>query len=127
MLPLRLPKAWLVSGVVLILGVCLGSLMPGDSIPLPSSWDKISHLGGYFLLMLWFCGMYPRSKYSLVATGLLLLGISLEGLQRWGGHRTFDILDIAANTTGLILGWWLAIVVLGGWCLKLEQLVFHRS
>jgi VanZ family protein len=127
MLPLRLPKAWLVSGVLLILVVCFGSLMPGNLIPIPYRWDKINHLGGYLGLMLWFCGMYPRSKYPMVAAGLLLLGISLEVLQRWGGHRTFELLDIAANSMGLIIGWWLAIVVFGGWCLKLEQLVFHRS
>ena len=127
MLPLRLRLAWLASGWLLVAAVSYGSLMPGGSITLSSGLDKFAHLGGYFFLMTWFCGMYQRSRYPWVAAGLLVLGLALEGLQRWGGYRHFELLDIAANGFGLFLGWLFAVFLLGGWCLKLEQLVFDRT
>lgn len=127
MLPLRVPLVWLVLGWVLILGVSLGSLVPGSAVPGWMPWDKLSHLVAYSGLMLWFCGMYPRTRYRWVAAGLLLLGIVLEVLQRLSGYRSFELQDMLANGLGLALGWWLAVIILGGWCLKLERLVFDRS
>ena len=126
MLPLRAPWVWLVLGWLLILGVCFGSLVPGGNIPRFMPWDKLSHFISYLALMLWFCGMYPRPRYGWVAAGLLLLGIGLELLQRLSGYRSFELQDMLANGLGLVLGWWLAIMILGGWCLKLERLVFDR-
>ena len=126
MLPLRVPIVWLLLGWLLVLVVCFGSLLPGTVVPLRSGWDKVSHLIVYFTLMLWFSGMYPKSRYGWIALGLLLLGAGLEGLQRLGGYRSFEFQDIVANGAGLALGWWLAAVILGGWCLKLERFVFGR-
>ena len=117
----------MILGWALILSVCFGSLVPGTAIPRWMPWDKLSHLFAYLGLMVWFCGMYPRARYPWVAAGLLLLGVTLEALQQLSGYRSFELQDMIANGLGLVLGWWLAIIILGGWCLKLEQLVFDRS
>jgi len=68
--------------------------------------DKIGHFGAYGLLMLWFCLLYSsRNTRTRYAAAFIAMGIGLEFVQGWLGYRTFDVMDMAANTIGVLLGW----------------------
>jgi len=125
MLPLRFPRLWLSLGwlaVGLAIVVCL---MPTDRLPLPSSLsDKSEHFIGYLLLSCWFGGIYPRSRYWIIGIGLVVMGVLIEvaqGAMGWG--RQADVLDVIANSTGVVAGLLLCWMGLGGWAQRVESVV----
>ena len=68
--------------------------------------DKLGHLATYSILMLWFCVLYRRARVrAFYALGFIALGVALEFAQGNLGYRSFDALDMAANTAGVMLGW----------------------
>ena len=85
--------------------------------------DKLGHFTGYGTLMFWFCQLHA-ARPQRIAYGLawVALGVSLEFLQGWLGWRSYDPWDMAANTTGVALGW-IAAVAIGarvfGWVERL--------
>jgi len=100
MLSLRYPYVWLALGWLLVIGVIVGSLLPASIIReiTPAVNDKIEHFSAYFVLMMWFGGLYPRAKHLSVAGALLFLGIALDVLQGVATTtRTFDLFDIAGR------------------------------
>ena len=66
--------------------------------------DKLGHFGAYGLLMFWFALLYPswpvRARYLI---GFIVMGVGLEFLQGMLG-RVFDVQDMLANATGVLLG-----------------------
>jgi glycopeptide antibiotics resistance protein len=53
--------------------------------------------------MFLFCQIHARRlAYAL---GFTLMGVTLEFLQGMTGYRSFEVLDMAANTGGVALGW----------------------
>lgn len=72
----------------------------------PFYGDKVAHFGAYavlsFVTVIAF-GRHRRSAAS-VLFGLLVFGGSLELLQAAGGVRTGDVLDLLANTLGIMAG-----------------------
>ena len=52
---------------------------------------------------------------------LLALGISLDLLQHLTETRSFDWYDIAMNCAGVVVGFVLSLLLLGGWCQRVEQ------
>lgn len=123
MLPLRYPWLWRLGGWVLIVAVSAGSLLPGHSVPAVALSDKLVHAGSYFLVMIWFAGLYRRSRHVWIALGLFALGVVLDLLQGGVGTRSFEALDIAANAAGLTLAFVLSYWLLEGWCLRMERLL----
>jgi VanZ family protein len=122
LLPLRYPTTWALLGWLLVLGVATGSLLPGPIVAEVMSYnDKVMHASSYFVLMVWFGGLYPRSKHLRIAVALLGLGIALDLLQGLTATRSLDIFDILANTVGLVLGLVLSMSLLEGWCQRLER------
>ena len=126
MLPLQFPALWLSLGWLLVGLSCAASLAPGPELPFPTGWDKLGHLVAYLVLMTWFAGIYERKRYPIVAAGLLLLGIGIEFVQRATGYRSFELQDMLANGAGIVLGWSIALMFVGGWCLQVETR-FTRS
>jgi VanZ family protein len=119
-LPLRFPWVWLTGGWLLVLGVIVGSLVPGDMLRAITISDKVMHAGTYFLLMVWFAGLYPRQRHFLIAVTLVGLGIALDVAQGGTATRTFDLFDIVADAVGIAIGLILSVAVLGGWCQRVE-------
>ena len=73
--------------------------------------DKVGHLAAYGVLMFWFCRLYlPRRTRLLYGVGFTAMGIGLELIQGLIGFRTYDVLDMAANTLGVLLGAALAAI-----------------
>ena len=120
MLPLRFPKLWSALGWLLVVGVVVGSLLPGGAMP-GAIDDKVLHAGTYAFLMLWFSGLYRRGLYAAIAVALLALGIALDMLQGLTRTRSFDWEDIAANLAGIVVGCTLAFALVGGWCQRIER------
>jgi VanZ family protein len=122
--PLRFPRVWWSLGWALVAGVCVGSLLPGPVIAVVHVQDKALHAGTYFLLALWFGGLCePRQQIGLGAA-LLALGFGLDWAQSATATRSFDLLDVAANGAGVLLGLALTSTVLSGWCRRVEVLLF---
>ena len=65
--------------------------------------DKLGHLAAYGLLMFWFAQLYATRVFY--AAGFVLMGVGLEFLQARTGYRSYEVLDMAANTLGVLLGW----------------------
>jgi len=112
---------WAGLGWLLVMGVIVGSLLPGPALPSVSMNDKLEHAGAYCLLMVWFAGLYPRRLYLLVASVLLALGIGLDLLQGLTETRSLEFFDIVADFVGIVIGLALSVSLLGGWCQRLEQ------
>ena len=71
---------------------------------LHSMSDKMSHLLAYFTLLVVLKIAFPRmgiAKAILVCVGYSLL---MEGFQYFIPFRRFELLDMVANTTGVLLG-----------------------
>ena len=65
------------------------------------------------LAYLWLSALpffaFPRPGGALTAAlGMIFLGIGLEFVQAHVPGRSFSVLDMAANSLGVILGIWLA-------------------
>jgi VanZ family protein len=111
-------------GWLLVLAVCVGSLVPGQTLPTFSISDKVLHAGSYFLLMVWFAGLYGRKHQAWIALALVLLGIALDIAQTGTVTRSFEVRDILANAGGVLVGLFLSLSLLAGWCQRLERLAF---
>jgi len=68
--------------------------------------DKLGHLLSYGLLMLWFAVLFTGTKQrAMHATVFIAMGVALEFAQAGLGYRAFEVLDMLANTAGVLLGW----------------------
>lgn len=121
MLPLRFPKLWSALGWLLLGAVVVGSLIPGSALEGINVSDKLRHAGAYFSLMVWFAGIYRRGFYPAIALVLLALGLALDLLQLLTSTRTFDWLDVASNGAGIAAGLVLSLLLVGGWCQRVER------
>jgi VanZ family protein len=122
MVPLRHRRVWFILSALLIVAVILGSLLPGPAVDLPENFDKVEHWLSYFLLALWFTGLYPPSSYWKVAACLLGLGVAMEILQGvMALGRVPDALDMTANTLGIAVGIGLGLAATGGWARRIES------
>lgn len=123
-LPLRYARVWLVLGWCLITAAVLASLLPTAHLPSTGANDKFEHSLAYAVLTLWFTGIYPRSRYVLIAVGLFAMGLAIEwaqGAMALGRHSDFG--DLIANTIGIAIGMTLALLWLGGWAQRIEARV----
>jgi len=131
MLPLRFPRLWLALGWVFVLLAFAACLAPSNTPGLATLFalnDKVEHALGYIALTLWFTGIYSRSRYIWIAIALFAMGVSVEFLQGWMSlGRNRDPYDVLANTTGIAIGISLALVLLGGWMQRVEDLFFKRE
>jgi VanZ family protein len=129
-LPLRYPRLWLAFGWLLVLAVIVGSLLPAPIIReiTPAISDKLMHFGAYFVLMVWFAGLYPRSKHVVLAVALVALGTVLDILQGTATRtRSFELLDIGADAVGIVVALVLSAWLLEGWCQRVERLAARNA
>ena len=121
LLPLRHPRGWLVIGWAMIVFAILASLAPHEKLPHTGVNDKFEHTLAYTVLALWFAGIYPRSRYMIIAIGLFVMGLVIEWAQgAMNLGRQSDFRDLIANSVGIAFGLALALTWLGGWAQRLE-------
>lgn len=97
---------WLATGWLLIIAIVYLSLvtltLPED---VPQS-DKFGHLLAYGMLMAWWSQLYDAdARRWKLALAFIALGTAMEIAQSFTPNRYPEWLDIAANTTGVLLGW----------------------
>ena len=99
---LRPVSRWLFWPAVAL--VVWGELTPSPPPELKDFWDKAEHFtayGGLAGMASLALGLQRRLAWAIL--GILVLGGTLEILQTYTG-RDGDILDMAANTLGVIAG-----------------------
>ena len=129
MLPLRHTRIWRIADVILLLSVLLFAVTPAawflDEAARSISWmrhlDKWLHGLTFLALSVWYAGQYRPRSYWRIAVGLLGFGMFIELCQRMLSYRTADLLDMGANTVGILIGLVIAMAGVGGWCLRLEN------
>ena len=126
---LKLRFLWLGIGYALVLLVVFMSLSssPIDMGELFPYEDKVYHAFAYFTLMAWFGQIYHDSfQRSMIAIVFIFMGVLLEYLQSFDPNRMAEFADMVANTTGVGLGFWLALGPLRNTLLNVERLVFKN-
>lgn len=126
---LHFHRTWLALGGLWIALVIILSLMPNPPDPLGfEQSDKLSHLLAYGGLMLWFCQLYAgKAQRWVLAFALVTLGVGLEFLQSLTPDRLYEVLDMLANTSGVLLGWLLAATPLAQGLRVIEARYLVRS
>jgi VanZ family protein len=95
---------------IAVTAVVTGSLLPASALHrmhydglAPN--DKVIHFLGYTILALIPVALLELLSIGLVlATSMIPMGICLEFLQKLVPGRSFEIGDMVANSTGVILG-----------------------
>jgi VanZ family protein len=132
MLPLNYPRRWRIAGVLLLFLILALALAP-DIWPWEdtddSRWnisDKWMHGLTFAGLALWYTGQYARRAYWLLTMGLLAFGGVIEVCQSMVSYRTAEWGDLVADTLGIAVGMSVALLVTGGWSLRIEQWLQRR-
>ncbi len=76
-------------------------------------FDKVSHLIAYTALSFcWFLSFkYKQSKYFIIAILVFIYGIIIEVIQEIVvNNREGDVVDIIANTVGIVIGYVVVIL-----------------
>ena len=122
---LKLRYLWLAIGYVLVATVVYLSL---TSKPIEMSGfayeDKFYHALAYFTLMAWFSQIYhQRFQQNMFAIAFVLLGLAMEYLQSLNPNRYAEFGDMAANVTGVVLGFTIALSSAKNTLLRVEKLI----
>lgn len=112
---LRLKWLWLGIGLLLIVSAFAVSLI---NVPAPLKdfvlHDKLAHVVLYGVLMGWFAQIFRHDLTRLLfVSGFVVMGIAIEYLQAMTPSRQFEVLDMIANTCGVLLAWALAYTWVG--------------
>lgn len=99
----RLHPVWSVIGWALVLTVVWFSISPTPPKTELRFGDKLHHLSAYFTLAAWWIQLGAR--HLRVFAAFVALGAALEVVQGFTGYRQASLLDLAANTLGVTLGW----------------------
>jgi hypothetical protein len=113
---LRYGRLWVFLGMLLLVGILVGSLLPGQAVPALGMSDKIKHFLAFALLAFWFGSIVVRGDLPWVAVAAVALGGLIELLQLvMGLGRDAEWLDLLADTIGVAVGLALVLTPLGRW------------
>jgi VanZ family protein len=99
----------LIVGWAMVAGIVALTLLPPPPGLELGEKDKLAHLLAYGVMMFWFGQLYAkRQTRMLYAAGFVAMGVGLEHIQGLLGYRTYDVLDMYANSLGVVLGWAMA-------------------
>ncbi len=126
--PLKYLNLWQLIGYLLVFAVTVLCLIPNPPDTSGVSFgDKIVHMLGYFCLFIWFSQIYDRKMHYRPAIGLVLLGVAIEFAQGLTSYRAFEVADMFANTSGVLLGWFVAGTFISFILVKLESLLTSKQ
>jgi VanZ family protein len=110
-----LKRGWLFVGWLLIILIVYLSLVPNPPTLVSfDNSDKFEHAFAYATVSFWLCQIYLAVRSRIVViVALIGLGVVLEYVQGWTGYRSFDVMDMLADSVGVLLGWLIALTPLG--------------
>lgn len=125
---LRFKRLWLATGLFLISGVTLASVTSvPDQVQSLFINDKLTHVAVYACLMGWFAQIFRHDLTRLIFVVLLsAMGVGIEFMQAATPTRQFEVLDMVANTSGVVLAWALAYTWVGTILWRFESLFFKQ-
>ncbi len=86
--------------------------------------DKFFHALAYFVLMFWFSQIYHTNiKRNIIAIILIAVGVTLEFLQSLNPLRFYEFADMLANSTGVVLAYFLTLTNAKNYLLKFEKVM----
>ncbi len=102
---------WLMVAVVVVL-----SLIPAAPLPdvAHGYGDKLAHALIYSVLMGWFAVSADRSRWHRITMWVFALGVALECTQALVPYRTGSIADVVANSAGIAIGAFVAVLLTTG-------------
>jgi VanZ family protein len=119
---LRYSRLWYAIGYGLVALVVYLSLFSHPPAVGYGQSDKLAHGFAYAALMGWFIQLHADfRKRLLVAVLLTSMGVALEFLQSLNPIRHFDVADMIANTSGVLIAWALGFTSLGSLLARLDQ------
>ena len=89
---------WLACTVVMVL--------PASELPAIDMWDKAEHAVVFFVLTLLVWLAYPQRALALLSVWLFAYGVGIECVQYFIPSRSFSLLDVLADTVGILPAWW---------------------
>lgn len=105
-----------------VLAIVAASLMPDAIGEAAGGIDKLGHFTAYLLLALLGSAVVTADEVRRVMLRTFLLGLALEaGQALLTTTRSAEWTDIAANTAGVLVAWWLVHGGLAGWAERAEQ------
>lgn len=113
--PLRWGYLWIGAGLLLVGLVVFLSLIAVPQAVTPFVLhDKVMHLCAYAAMMGWFAQIFRHDLTRLLlAIGFAALGIGVEVLQALVPARQYEVVDMLANTSGVLLAWALSYTRFG--------------
>jgi VanZ family protein len=99
-------RLWIAGGWLLIAGIVYLSLITlAIETDVPQG-DKLGHLLAYGALMAWWSQLYASAPARRrLVMGFVALGATMELAQSLSPSRSPELLDLAANISGVLLGW----------------------
>jgi len=84
--------------------------------------DKAYHFAAFFGLTLWFAALVERRGYWAVSVAMFLLGVSIEiGQHVMALGRSAELLDVVADTVGIVFGIVLSLLIRDSWLQRVER------
>jgi len=121
-------RVWLIVGWILVLAVVYLSVAHVVVRPPGLGGDKLGHLIAYGALTFWFSQLdQGRGARAQIVLAFVALGVSLEFVQGRLPYRSYDEIDMLANTAGVALGWLASPPRTPNILLWLEALVHRRG
>ena len=122
MLNLRYPWIWVGVGWLLVIGVVVGSLVPGPGLPTVSMSDKLMHAGVLFPVDDLVRGLVqPPTPHVGSRSCLLLLGVALDSLQADDEDAHFDCTTWPRTVSAYWSVYDCRVWLLEGWCQRMER------
>ncbi|MFT3930526.1 MAG: VanZ family protein [Spongiibacteraceae bacterium] len=88
---------------IALIAITTLSLMPSQSVPAGSGWDKFDHWAAFFTLSLLGCNAYPQRPFWQITLALLGYGIGIEIAQYFTPDRYSEALDVVADSIGILI------------------------
>jgi VanZ family protein len=99
-------RLWIAGGVFLIVTIIYLSLTPVAIEIKVQAGDKLGHLLAYGALMAWWSQLCVSTSTRLrLGLGFVALGAVIEIAQGFTPARSPELLDLAADIAGVLLGW----------------------
>ena len=76
-----------------------------DLAEISFSSDKLNHFVAFFVLSLLTDLAYPKNTIKFKAISLFLYGLIIECVQWQLPYRSFSLLDLAADSGGILIYW----------------------